>query len=99
MVAAAFDGLRQINRLRERAERLDLLVGDLADVHRRRFLQLHNRDARIDQLLQRLRDVLESDRLMADVEHDAEVAAKSGNGRVHRDAGELCQARCADLPV
>src|SRR5215471_18118240 len=47
MIAAAFGRLRQVDRVREALERLDLRVGDFADVHRRCFLQLHNWDARV----------------------------------------------------
>ena len=67
------DRLREVDRLGVLRERIDRLLRDLRDVHRRDFLQLEDRNAGIDQLLQRHGDVLEADRLMADVEHDPDV--------------------------
>ena len=64
MIATALGGLRQIDRLGEALQRGDLLVRHLADKHRRRFLQLHDRDAGVHGLLERERDVLKADGLM-----------------------------------
>ena len=58
----------------------------------RGFLQFEHRHAGIDQLLQRLGDVLVFDRLMADVVDDAEMPAQRFVGfrdRHMRELGEL----------
>src|SRR4051794_25128422 len=75
---AALECLRQIDRLREGLESIDHVAADLRNVDRRGFLQFHDRDACVVQLAERLSDVLELDRLVADVEDDPEVAANCG---------------------
>src|SRR5919198_1063801 len=55
------------------AKRVERLLGHLRQLQRRRLLQLEDRDARVDKLLQRHGDVLVLDGLMARVEDDADV--------------------------
>src|SRR4029079_613609 len=69
------DGLREIDRLRVGLEHIDDLLRHLRHMQRCCFLQLEDRHAGIDKLLQTGADVLELYRLMADVEHDADMAA------------------------
>ena len=72
---AALDGLRQIHRIGESTQRLDLFRSDLRHLHSCRLLQLDHRDTRVRESPQRLADVLELDRLMADVVDHPEVVA------------------------
>ena len=61
-------------------------------MHSRDFLKLEDRNAGIHQFLQRLGNVLESHRLVADVEDDAEMAAQRAvrlGDRNIRQLGEL----------
>ena len=62
VIPAALDRLREIDRLGEVLQRFDFLVGDFADIHRRGFLELDDRDAGVDQLLQRRPGCLRSRR-------------------------------------
>jgi hypothetical protein len=62
------------------------------NIERGGFLQLEDRNAGIDQLLQRRGDVLVFHRLMADVVHDAEMPAQRADrfgDRNMRELGEL----------
>ncbi len=70
------DRLRQIDRLGVALERIDDRLRHFRNMQRGGFLELEDRNAGIDELLQRLRDILVFDRLMADVVHDAEMAAQ-----------------------
>src|SRR5207248_8031067 len=55
---------------------LDHLVRHLGDANRSRLLELEDRDPGRDEARKRLGDVLVLDRLMADVEDDADVPAE-----------------------
>ena len=74
------DGLREIHRVGERAQRIDGFRRDVRHAERRGFLQLEHRNAGVSERLQRRADVLVLDRLVADVVHHAEVPAQRGLG-------------------
>ena len=84
--------LRQVDGLGVALERIDDALRHFRHVQGGGFLQLEDRHAGIDQLLQRLGDVLVFDRLMADVVDDAEMPAQRLVGfrdRQLRELGEL----------
>ena len=80
------DRLREVNASGEAAQSFDDFVSYFRDAHGGNFLQLEDRDAGIDQLLERNGDVLVSDGLMANVEDNAHVPAhfnaRVGNGKM-----------------
>src|SRR5690606_18646994 len=70
---ATLDGLRQIDRIRVLAERVDLLLRDLGHADGRGLLQLEHRDADVGELPQRRADILVFDGLVTDVVNHAEM--------------------------
>ena len=84
--------------LAKRLQRVDDLLRHVRDAQRGGFLQLEDRDAGVDQLLQRTRDVLELDRLMADVEHDADVPAQRDDALPRSECAASFASVSADLP-
>ena len=80
LVAATFHRLAQVHGFGELPELFDDLRRDLRNPHRRGDLQFDDRDLGFDEGIEAGTDILELDRLVADVEHDAEVAAQGGGG-------------------
>src|SRR3974377_607308 len=72
--------LRQVNRLGVGLERVDDVLRHLRNVQGGGFLQLEDRYAGVDQLLQVLGNVLVLDGLMANIEDDAEMPAQRAMG-------------------
>ena len=68
------------------------------NVHGRGLLQLEDRDAGGDELLERGGNVLVLDRLVADVEDDAEMTAQRHVRLGDRDARELRRASSPRRP-
>ena len=91
-VAAALHGLAQIDGVGERRQEVDDLSGHLGNAHRRRHLQFDDRDPGRDECIEACADLLELDRLVADVEDDAEVGGQRGCGIGVVDAGERRQS-------
>ncbi len=67
--------LREVDRLRVAREHLDRFLGYLRNVDGSGLLELEDRDTGVNELLERDGNVLVLERLVADVEDDAEVAS------------------------
>ena len=86
---AALERLRQVDRLRVAAKLVHRLVVDRRDVQGRGFLQLQDRNAGVDELLEGRSHVLVLDGLVADVEDDPDVTAQRDERLRDRDPREL----------